>query len=103
MFQDALCNHAAALINCANVQYNVVELSSFSDADNQQNQFDENGNMINSQFSPSGSSTVVMVRVSYLYPLITPLIGNFFADQPDNKRLLVSTAVFEVEPYQFTP
>ena len=99
-FTNVLCNHAQALMDCANLEYQVETLDSFSDADLAP-QLDEDGHMIVPPFDAGGVSDIVIIRVTYLYPLMTPGIGQFFADYPGNHKLLMATAVFESEPYDF--
>ena len=100
MFADALCRHAGMLLNCDGFQYEVHVLDSFSAADLAP-VFDDEGNLQVSGFDPGGVRQIVLIRVSYLYPLMTPLIGNFFADYPGNRKLLLATTVLETEPYAF--
>lgn len=100
MFRVALCDHASMMLNCANVQYQVERIASFDDADLQP-ELDEDGNMIDTPFEPGESSDVVIIRATYLYPLMTPVIGAFFSDFPGNKKMLMSTIVLEAEPYSF--
>lgn len=100
MFTDALCHHAGMLLNCDRFQYEVHVLDRFDEADLSP-VFDEDGNMASSGFDPGGVREIVLIRVSYLYPLMTPMIGNFFADYPGNQKLLLATTVLETEPYAF--
>ena len=100
MFKDAVCDYAWPLVNCANLQYDVQKLDSFSAA-NTTPDVDDEGNMQNTSFDPGGSSDVVMIRVAYNYPLITPLIGRFFSNTTNNTRFFMSTIVLETEPYEF--
>lgn len=99
MFFEALCDHAGMLLNCDNLQYTVETLDNFADADDAD--LDENGGLNNQQFDPGSARDIVLIRVVYLYPLLTPLIGEFFSDYPENTKLLMSTIVLETEPYQF--
>ena len=101
MFREALCGHAVALISCDDIQFNVQTLDSFA-AQGSDMVFDEDGNLTSQDFDAGGVRDVVLIQVAYLYPLMTPMIGEFFSDYPGNKRLLTSVVVFETEPYQFT-
>lgn len=101
-FADALCDHAGVLLDCSDFQYDVRVLGTFADAVAvPAPQVDENGNMVDQGFDAGGVSDIIMVRVSYRYPLMTPLIGDIFGQYGGNKRLLVSTTVFQTEPYKF--
>lgn len=97
MFADELCR-AGLFLECDQIQYTVETLTAFADAD--AGQVDENGTLLNPQFDPGGSREVVLIRAVYLYPFLTPLIGEFFSDYPGNTRLLMSTIVLETEPYE---
>lgn len=99
-FSEALCDHASLLLDCNQLEYQVETLESFSDADLSL-QVDEDGHMIQAPFDTGGVSDVVIIRVTYLYPFMTPFIGNLLSDYPGNKKLLMATTVFESEPYQF--
>ncbi|MGI9482584.1 MAG: hypothetical protein ACR2OR_09525 [Hyphomicrobiales bacterium] len=50
-------------------------------------------------FSPGAASSVVIVRAYYMYPIHTPVLGKFYANMPDNKRLVSWTVAFENEPF----
>ncbi|MBU0800811.1 MAG: pilus assembly protein [Alphaproteobacteria bacterium] len=99
-FLAAICDHAI-IMDCNLVQYNVTTLDSFDDAAESAATYDEDGNMEDTGFVVGGSGDIVMIRVSYLYPLMTPLIGRFFSNYPGNRRLLMSTVVLQTEPYEF--
>ncbi len=100
MFQQALCDSAVALLNCNNFQYDVMPIADFANADLNP-VLDVNGNLLNQQFDPGGVSDVILIRVTYRYPLMTPLIGQLFSNYPNNIRLLISTIVLQTEPYDF--
>jgi Flp pilus assembly protein TadG len=101
LFQQALCTTAGILLDCNAFQYQVEKIDSFSDADMSAPAFDKNGNLLTQPFDPGGSDDIILIRVVYLYPLMTPFIGALMADYPNNKKLLMSTIVIENEPYQF--
>jgi len=58
------------------------------------NQFNigESGNI-------AGGSSIVLVRVFYVWPLFTPVFGQFFANMAGNNRLLSASAAFKNEPF----
>lgn len=101
-FRDTLCENAALLIPCAQLQYQVVALEDFSDAaDFPDAEFDEEGNLEDQQFDPGGVSDVVMIRVAYRYPIKTPLMQPLLTNNGDFSRILLSTMVLQSEPYEF--
>lgn len=100
-FRDAICNHAGVLLNCNKFQYDVRVLDSFADAAAEETLVDEEGSLVNEGFDAGGVSDIVMIRVSYRYPMMTPLLGDIFGQYENNTRLLVATTVFQTEPYRF--
>lgn len=100
-FKNAICNHADILLDCSGFQYDVRVLDSFADAAAEETLVDEEGNLVNEGFDAGGVSDIVMIRVSYLYPMMTPLIGDIFGTYANNTKLLVATTVFQTEPYKF--
>lgn len=99
-FSEALCSQAGLLLDCAALEYQVETLESFEEADLEP-EFDEDGHMIPVPFDAGAVSDIVIIRVVYLYPLLTPMIGRFFADSPNNTKLLMATTVMQTEPYDF--
>ena len=100
-FVDAICDHTVALLDCDEFQYDVRVLSSFGEAADDDALVDDEGNLVDPEFDTGGVSDIIMVRVSYRYPMMTPLIGDIFGQYEGNTRLLVATTVFQAEPYQF--
>ena len=100
-FADTICDHAGVLLDCDQFQYDVRVLGSFDDANDADAMVDEDGNLVGQGFDSGGVSDIVMVRVSYRYPMMTPLIGDIFGQYANNSRLLIATTVFQSEPYQF--
>ena len=99
MFENALCAHASVMANCDNIFYEVIRLDNFADFTNYPLQFDGDGNMVSQGFTPGGVNDVVLIRASYRYPLMIPLLANIFSDGPNNTRLIVATLVLQSEPY----
>jgi Flp pilus assembly protein TadG len=101
VFRDALCANIRALVNCDNIQIEVVQLpDGFMDADDYAPQFDEDGNLIVRPFTMGTSSDVVLIRTAYRYPFLTPLLSPILGGA-SGSRLLMSTLVLETEPYDF--
>ncbi len=102
LFQNILCESAAILIPCDDLQYQVVSLEDFSDAsDFPEATFDDDGNLEDQQFDAGGVSDVVMMRVAYRYPIKTPLMQPLLTNNGDFNRILLSTMVLQSEPYEF--
>lgn len=99
-FRTALCGHAV-ILDCDAIQYTVTTLDSFGDAEDAGPTFDEDGNMEEEDFIVGGSGDIVMIRVSYLYEMMTPMLGTIFTNYPGRKRLMMATVVLQTEPYEF--
>lgn len=100
MFRDALCDYATVLVNCNEIDVEVVQLDSFADAANNVPTFDDDGNLVSQGFAPGGSNDRVLIRIAYRYRVITPMVGTLLAGE-DGERLFMSTLVLQTEPYEF--
>ncbi|MGB4106510.1 MAG: TadE/TadG family type IV pilus assembly protein [Alphaproteobacteria bacterium] len=100
LFRQSICNYATVLINCDEVIIEVRQMESFSDYEDMEPQYDEEGNLVPGEFEAGGSSDRVLIRTAYRYPMITPFIGPLLAG-PGGTRLFVSTIVLQTEPYEF--
>lgn len=101
-FREAVCDFAAMLIPCGEIQFQVQEIPSFGDAqDLPEAEFDEDGNLANQGFDPGGVSDIVMVRVVYNYPIVTPLMQPMLTNTGGLTRSMISTIVMQNEPYEF--
>jgi len=102
MFRDAVCNFASILIPCAAIQFQVVELPDFGAAgDMPEAEFDDDGNLQDQGFSTGGSSDVVLIRVAYNYPIVTPMMQPVLNNDGNGGRQMLSTVVLRTEPYDF--
>ncbi len=99
IFRGELCRNVNVLLNCDLLQYQVVALDRFADFADYAATFDEDGNLEESGFDAGGSSSVVLIRVAYRYPLLVPLVGNIMSDGPGMSKMFVSTVVIQSEPY----
>ena len=99
-FREAMCNYATVLIRCDDIVIEAVPLASFSDAEDMQPQYDEDGNLLSRGFALGGSNDRVLIRVAYRYSMMTPFIGPLLVG-PSNSRLFMSTIVLQSEPYEF--
>tara|TARA_B100000508_G_scaffold8106_1_gene5913 strand:+ start:64 stop:630 length:567 start_codon:yes stop_codon:yes gene_type:complete len=107
-FRDAVCDAVSitvdrGFIDCDDVQYQVITLDDFSDAaDEPPPEFDEDGNLEDQGFDAGEVNDIVMIRVAYRYPILTPLMGTLLTNNSDNSRIMVSTTVLQTEPYEFS-
>jgi len=100
MFRDAVCDFSALLIPCDDIQFQVVEVPSFDEADDNPPQFDDEGNLLDTPFDPGEASSVVVIRVVYNYPIRTPLMEPLLANHDNGVRTMLSTIVLQTEPYE---
>ncbi len=100
MFRDAVCDFSALLIPCNDIQFQVVEVPSFDEADDNPPQFDEDGNLLDTPFDPGDADSVNVIRVVYNYPIRTPLMQPLLANHDNGVRTMMSTIVLQAEPYE---
>lgn len=100
MFRDALCDFAAVMIPCSGLQFQVQQIPDFDAADDEPPTFDADGNLSSTPFDPGVENNVVLIRVVYNYPVMTPLMQYFLANANGGRRTLMSTIVLQTEPYQ---
>lgn len=99
-FRTAVCSFAELLIPCADIQFQVQQVPSFADADDMPPLFDADGNMQNTGFDPGEENDVVLIRVVYNYPIITPLMQPVLTNTNGASRRMISTIVLQTEPYK---
>lgn len=108
VFRDAVCDAVSItpgreFIPCEDIQYQVITLDSFGDAaDEPPPEFDQDGNLLDQSFDAGDVNDIVMIRVAYRYKILTPLMSSLLTNNNDNSRLMVSTAVLQTEPYEFS-
>ena len=101
LFRDEICNYAQVLIRCDDVVIEVQRMDSFDDVAAMQPQYDEDGNFTSRGFVAGGSGDRVLVRTSFRYSMITPLVGPLLSGS-DGSIPFMSTIVLQTEPYEFT-
>lgn len=104
VFETALCEHVRRMLDCDNLQYEVIHVAegTFAGAENYTPEFDEDGNLVPAGFSTGNSNDVVMVRVLYRYAFLTPFIGTMMTGGVgDNTMVHMAVSVLRAEPYNF--
>lgn len=102
LFTDTICDFAAVLIPCDQIQYQVESVEDFGDAaDFPDAAFDDDGNLEDQGFDAGGVSDVVMIRTAYKYPIKTPMMQLILTNNSDSNRIMLSTIVLQSEPYEF--
>ena len=100
IFRDAICSYTTALIQCDDVQIEVVPIDSFADYSNYEATYDEDGNLVPQGFDAGGSNDEILIRAVYQYKMMTPFVGQILSGATGSRRF-VSTIVLQTEPYEF--
>ena len=101
-FSSLICQNIYALFNCNNLMINVQTYASFSAASTASPTLSYNaqGQVTNSwSFNPGGPGDIVVVQATYQWPLVLGPLGFNLSNLGNGDRLLMSTAVFQNEPY----
>ena len=103
LFEERMCNTLGALVDCENIDYEVVEIptDSFYGVSAYDPTFDSEGNLESQGFSAGGVESTVLVRLFYRYEFLTPFIGNMMGDEIGQSYGHMSTVVIRNEPYAF--
>jgi Flp pilus assembly protein TadG len=94
-FETSLCASLYSVISCDKVNFKVKTFSDFTNIEFE-TLYDEDGNPLPNEFDPGTAGDIVVVRVSYSWNIITPILSSLYGSDPLN---LVSTSVFRTEPY----
>lgn len=100
-FQTLLCNEVGSLIGCGSIVYQAQVFNDWNSASTAVNTPPTrlaNGTYVSSGFSPGTAGQIVVVTVTYNYPFFTPWVGGLVGGS-SNSALLMSTVVFQNEPY----
>lgn len=100
-FKTLLCNELTAVIPCASLVYQTTSFSNWSAAQSEVGtplMRDKSGNFVGTGFDGGSPSGIEVVQVTYNYPFFTPWVGSILGGNTDS-TLLVSTVVFQNEPY----
>jgi len=101
-FASLICQNIYALFNCSNLMVNVQTYSTFSAAvtSSPTLTFNAQGGVTNSwTYNPGGPGDIVVVQAMYQWPIVLGPLGFNLSNLSNGNRLLVSTAVFQNEPY----
>lgn len=98
-FRSELCDQLFGIIDCNEVVFHVQTFSNFQSV-SMPVELDEDGEIVNTAFTPGGSSAITVVRAMYRWNFTTPLIDKVMPAGLGG-HLIVSTAAFQNEPYQF--
>jgi Flp pilus assembly protein TadG len=101
-FASLVCANLPALFSCSGLMVDLQQASSFASATTTAPKltYDSTGKVTNSwQFQMGGADTIMVLRVFYQFPVIPGPLSFNLGNLPNGKRLLMSTSVFQVEPY----
>ncbi|MFD2184667.1 TadE/TadG family type IV pilus assembly protein [Rhodoplanes azumiensis] len=98
-FKSAVCDRVVALFNCSTGMYvDVQKYTSFASISNTVT-LDASGNPV-TNYNPGGKNEIVVVRLMYKWPIVSPLTQPYLADGGNGTtRLLVATSAFRNEPF----
>ena len=99
-FRQLICNGIDAMLKCDTSL--AVDVRSFNDFQQVSfpNEINPDGTLKNDQqFTPGGAGDVVVVRVFYQWPIITPWVGGGLSNMTGNVRLIESVTTFRNEPF----
>ena len=100
-FTTAFCGVLSTVVMCADVFYDVRTVDNFTDATLETEIDEDTDEPVTYGFSAGNADDIIVVRAMFYWDFTTPLIGQFFETTAGtDKRLLVSTVVFQNEPYE---
>jgi Flp pilus assembly protein TadG len=100
-YKTQVCNQLPPFLSCANLMVDVQTAASFDAADTSAPALTyKNGAPSNSwQYQTGTAGSIVIVRLMYLWPVVTGPLGFNLSNQSGNNRLLIATSVAQTEPY----
>lgn len=99
-FRTLVCNNVSMLLTCdQRLAIDVRVFDSFDDV-NFPAAVDGNGNLSGAfQYQTGGPGDIVLVRVFYSWPMLTPFFGEAMSNMNGGARLLTASAAFRNEPF----
>ncbi len=96
-FQSYVCSQIPALFNCNNV---ILDVEAFPPTSGFSSIVLASGSCaLASQYNPGAAGYIVLVRLSYAWPLYVTGLGFNIANMSGNQRCLSAAAAFQNEPY----
>jgi Flp pilus assembly protein TadG len=98
-FKSYVCSQIPALFTCGNLKVDVESYSSFGSI-SISDPFDGSGNFTGpTNYCPGNAGDIVLVRLSYQWPLLVTGLGFNMSNPGTTKRWLSATAAFQNEPF----
>jgi Flp pilus assembly protein TadG len=101
-FKDQICCGISTLLSdCAGSLHVSVQNYTSGGFGGYSNSTDTNGKLlpVTDTYSPGGACDVVLVRATYNWTVITPLLTVFLVNMANSQHLLSATTAFRNEPY----
>ena len=101
-FISSMCPNLPVLFQCSGVMVDLEDVSSFAAANTSAPTltYNKQGQVTNNwQFQTGGAGSILVLRVMYQFQIYLGPLALNLANLPNGDRLLMTTAVFEVEPY----
>jgi len=100
-FKDQICCGISAALSCTNLHVNVQNYTGGFGGTGFTNTKDGSGNYlpVTDSYNPGNACDVVLVRATYTWTVVTPIISWFLVNMAGNAHLLSSTYAFRNEPY----
>lgn len=100
-FRGLVCDRISMLMTCdARLQIDVRRFEQFTGM-NAPDAMNANGDWSeNFMFDPGAAGDIVLVRVFYEWPLISPIMQEGMQDTPNGTKLLTASAAFRNEPFE---
>lgn len=98
-FATTVCGYLPALITCSNLMIDVASVSAFDAANTSAPTLTYNAQgKVSNTWNYNAGGSILVLRVMYQFPVVG--VGNIFtlANLANGSRLLMATAVFQVEP-----
>jgi Flp pilus assembly protein TadG len=99
-FRDLVCAEINFLMSCDDrLAIDVRVFNNFNGVD-PESPLNEEGEFADDlQFDPGNSGEIVLVRIFYSWPLLTPFFSDGLATMGDGNRMLQASAAFRNEPF----
>lgn len=100
-FRNSICSQISVLMSCSsNLQIDLVSYGSFSSA-TYSSPLNPDGsfNSAMSRYQPGSGGSIELLRASYAWPVVTPLLTTFLVNMGNNSHLISASVAFRNEPF----
>jgi len=102
-FIASICANLPAFFTCSGVMADLQQVSAFSSAVTSAPTltYNSQGQVTNKwNFNTGTAGSILVLRVFYQFPVIPGPLSLNFANLPNGTHLMLTTSVFQVEPYK---